>query len=96
MLPAANFEYPDSADYDNIYQFTLTLYDGLAGGYSRDYPVVVTITDADENAPTITSNGGGDDANFTHPENELLVTQIKATDAWRQTLSLTPFGVEPT
>ena len=80
MLPAANFEYPDSADYDNIYQFTLTLYDGLAGGYSRDYPVVVTITDADENAPTITSNGGGDDANFTHPENELLVTQIKATD----------------
>ena len=80
MLPAADFEYPDSADYDNIYQFTLTLYDGLAGGYSRDYPVVVTITDADENAPTITSNGGGFDANFSHPENELLVTQVKATD----------------
>ena len=80
MLPAANFEYPDSADYDNIYQFTLTLYDGLAGGYSRDYPVVVTITDADENAPTITSNGGGDDANLLSPENQLLVTQIKATD----------------
>lgn len=80
MLPAADFEYPDSANFDHIYQFTLTLSDGLVGGYSRDYPMVVTITDADENAPTITSNGGGADANFTHPENQLLVTQIKATD----------------
>ncbi|MBT3636087.1 MAG: tandem-95 repeat protein [Opitutae bacterium] len=80
MLPAADYEYWDSADYDNIYQFTLTLSDGLVGGYSRDYPMVVTITDADENAPSITSNGGGFDANFSHPENELLVTQVKATD----------------
>jgi hypothetical protein len=79
MTPPADFEYPDSADFDNIYQAILTLSDGV-DGYSRDYPIVVTITDADENAPTIISNGGGDDVDISIPENKIFVTQIMATD----------------
>ena len=59
LLPAPDYENPNSADLDNIYMVDLTLSDG---GYSQVYPIVVTVTDADENNPTITSNGGLDSA----------------------------------
>jgi hypothetical protein len=89
LTPAADFEYADSADFDNIYQANLTLSDG---NYSRDYPIVVTITDADENAPTITSDGGGADANFSSPENRLIVTQIHATDVETNVFTFSIWG----
>lgn len=91
LLPFADFEYPDSADYDHIYQAILTLSDG-ADGYSREYPIVVTITDADENAPSIISDGGGPDANFSSPENELSVTQIQATDVETNVFTFSIWG----
>ena len=77
LLPAPDYENPSSADLDNIYMVDLTLSDG---GYSQVYPIVVTITDADENNPTITSNGGLDSASHAHPENQLAVLQVIATD----------------
>jgi hypothetical protein len=77
LLPAPDYENPNSADLDNIYMVELTLSDG---GYSQVYSIVVTVTDADENNPTITSNGGLDTANHTHPENQLAVLQVVATD----------------
>lgn len=77
LLPAPDFENPNSADLDNIYQADLTLSDG---GYTQIYPIVVTVTDADENPPVITSDGGGADANFSLPENTLIVTQVMASD----------------
>ena len=42
--------------------------------------MVVTVTDADENNPIITSNGALDTASHTHPENQLAVLQVVATD----------------
>ncbi|MBT3667379.1 MAG: hypothetical protein HN548_07850, partial [Opitutae bacterium] len=77
LLPSPDYENPNSADLDNIYMVELTLSDG---GYSQVYSIVVTVTDADENNPTITSNGGLDTANHTHPENQLAVLQVVATD----------------
>ena len=77
LLPAPDFENPNSADLDNIYMVELTLSDG---GYSQVYPIVVTVTDADENNPTITSNGALDTASHSHPENQLAVLQVVATD----------------
>ena len=92
MTPPADFEYPDSADFDRIYQATLTLSDGLAGGYSRDYPIVVTITDADENAPTIISNGGGATASIVLYENLKVVTTIQATDVESNVFAFSIWG----
>ena len=77
LLPAPDYENPNSADLDNIYMVDLTLSDG---GYSQLYPIVVTVTDADENNPTITSNGGLGTASHTHPENQLAVLKVVATD----------------
>ena len=77
LLPAPDFESPSSADLDNIYQADITLSDG---GYSQVYSVVVTVTDADENAPQITSDGGGARASLSLFENTTVATQIQATD----------------
>ena len=77
LLPAPDYENPNSADLDNIYMVELTLSDG---GYSKVYPIVVTVSDADENNPTITSNGGLGTASHTHPENQLAVLQVVASD----------------
>jgi hypothetical protein len=89
MTPPADFEYPDSADFDNIYQAILTLSDG---GYSRDYPIVVTITDADENAPVIISDGGGGTANISLSENTRVVTTVQATDVESNVFTFSIFG----
>ena len=61
---------------DNIYLVDLTLSDG---GFSEVYPIVVTVTDADENNPTIISSGGLDTVSNAHPENQLAVLQVVAT-----------------
>ena len=77
LLPAPDFESPASADLDNIYLVDLTLSDG---GYTRTYPIVVTVTDADENAPVITSDGGGATAIVSVPENSKVATRVQASD----------------
>ena len=77
LLPAPDYENPNSADLDNIYLVDLTLSDG---GFSEVYPIVVTVTDADENNPTIISSGGLDTVSHAHPENQLAVLQVVATD----------------
>lgn len=77
LLPAPDYENPASADLDNIYMVDLTLSDG---GFSQVYPIVVTITDADENNPTITNDGGLALINRTHAENQVAVLQVTATD----------------
>ena len=77
LLPTPDFENPDSADLDNIYMVDLTLSDG---GFSQIYPIVVTVTDADENNPTIISKGGLTTVTHVHPENQLAVLQVVATD----------------
>jgi hypothetical protein len=79
LLPAPDFESPSSADLDNIYQADLTLSDG-GGGVPQVYPIVVTVTDADENAPQITSDGGGPTASISLYENTKVATQVQATD----------------
>jgi hypothetical protein len=77
LFPAPDFESPSSADLDNIYQAELTLSDG---GYTQIHPIIVTVTDADENKPKITSDGGGATANISVYENKKVATQVQATD----------------
>jgi hypothetical protein len=89
LLPAPDFENPSSADFDNIYQVHLTLTDGT---YTQLYPLVVTVTDADENAPVITSGGGGADANYSIRENTKLVNQLQATYVEATSFTFTSWG----
>lgn len=91
LLPAPDFENPSSADLDNVYKVDLTISDGQ-GGYSRVYPIVVTVTDADENAPVITSNGGAATANILVPENTKIVSTIQATDVEAQAFTFSITG----
>ena len=89
ILPAPDFENPSSADLDNIFRADLTVSDG---GYSSVYPLVVTVTNADESPPVITSDGGGADANFSIRENTLTVTQVVATDVESTSFTYTIWG----
>ena len=43
--------------------------------------ITVTVTDVNDNAPVITSNGGGATADVNAAENQTAVTTITATDA---------------
>jgi len=89
LLPTPDFESPSSADLDNVYQADLTLSDG---GYSRTYPIVVTVTDADENAPVITSDGGGSSAIVSLPENSKVATTVQASDVEAQAFTFSITG----
>ena len=75
---APNFEAPGDVGADNVYDVVVrassgTLFDNQA--------LAVTIIDASENVPVITSNGGGAAAAITMDENTTFVATVKATDA---------------
>jgi Ca2+-binding RTX toxin-like protein len=79
---APNFEAPDDADFDNVYDVVVEASDG-AGGVDTQ-TLSITINDVDEgagSAPVITSNGGGTTASVTVGENTAAVTTVAATDA---------------
>src|SRR5215470_1866097 len=52
-----------------------------SGGNTDGPPVVVSIADGNDNAPIITSNGGGASASISVAENTTAVTTVTATDA---------------
>jgi VCBS repeat-containing protein len=79
---APNFERPTDADRNNVYQVTVRVSDGQGGTDTQ--AISVRVTDVNE-APTITSNRGGDVAAVTIRENSTAVTTVRATDPDRGT-----------
>jgi hypothetical protein len=73
---APDFEQPADADHNNTYVVQVRASDG---SLFDDQTMTVSVTDAIE-APTITSNGGGNSANISIAENTSAVTQVTAAD----------------
>ena len=73
-----DFETPLDSNTDNIYQVQVQVSDGNGGMDTQTINVTVVATN---DAPIITSNGGGATANTTAVEQQTSVTTITATDA---------------
>ncbi len=74
-----DFENPTDSNTNNVYQVIVRVSDGLGG--SDDQTINVTVTDINDNAPVITSNGGGNTASIAINENSTAVTTVTSTDA---------------
>ncbi|MFO0796476.1 MAG: tandem-95 repeat protein [Gemmataceae bacterium] len=74
---APDFEAPADADGDNVYAVTVTATDGTA---PTSRAVLVTVTNANDTAPVVTSNGGGAAAAAGVAENTTAVTTVTAAD----------------
>ena len=72
-----DFENPEDAGADNIYDVQVTVTD--PGLLTDTVDIAVEVTDVNE-APVITSDGGGATANVNVPENTTAVTTGTATD----------------
>ncbi len=79
FIGAPNFEAPGDAGTDNIYDVIVQVSDGLGGIDTQ--AIAVTVTDANDIAPTITSNLGGPTAAISIAENGTAVTTVTANDA---------------
>jgi Ca2+-binding RTX toxin-like protein len=73
---APNFETPADAGHDNIYDVIVEASDGTL---SDSQAIAVTVTNVNE-APVISSDGGGSSATLVVDEKVALGTQIVATD----------------
>ncbi len=74
---APNHEAPADANAGNVYQVTVQVADGL-GGFDTQ-ALSVTVTNVNE-APAITSQGGGASAAFSVAENSVTATTVTSTD----------------
>jgi hypothetical protein len=73
---APNFEAPADSDHDNSYLVQVRSSDGTL---FADQIIVVTVLNVNE-APAITSNGGGEAAAVSHAENTTAATTVTARD----------------
>src|SRR5262249_44205891 len=73
---APNYENATDADADNVYEITVQATDG-ANPVTR--AITVHVTDIND-APVITSNGGGGAATIHVDENTIAVTTVTASD----------------
>jgi Ca2+-binding RTX toxin-like protein len=78
FLAAPDFENPLDAGGNNVYNVTVEAFDG---NNSDTQALSVTIDNVNDNAPVITSNGGGASASVSIAENTTAVTTVAATDA---------------
>ena len=74
-----NFELPGDAGGNNVYDITVHANDGH--GHDVTKAVAITVSDVNEFAPVINSNGGGASAAINVVENTTAVTTVTATDA---------------
>ena len=72
-----DFEAPGDAGGNNVYDVQVTVTD--AGALTDVQDIAVTVTNVNE-APTITSNGGGATAAVSVAENQTAVTDVESTD----------------
>ena len=77
FITAPNFEVPTDANTDNMYLVQVTVTD--AGGLTDVQDITVPVTNAND-APIITSDGGGPNASVSIPENTTAVTTVTSTD----------------
>ncbi len=77
FIAPVSFEAPEDAGADNIYNVQVQALDGLGGVDTQD--IAVQVTNQNE-APIITSNGGGATASVSIAENGAAVTTVAATD----------------
>ncbi len=73
---APDYEAPADADGDNVYQVIVSANDG---GYTVTRAITVTVADVND-APAITSDGGGASAALAIAENGTAVTTVVAAD----------------
>ncbi len=78
FVSAPNAESPQDAGGNNVYDVTVQVSDGAA---TDSQAIAVTVTDVNEFAPAITSNGGGATATANVAENTAAVTTVTASDA---------------
>ncbi|MDB5469835.1 MAG: hypothetical protein JWR84_1395 [Caulobacter sp.] len=83
FVSAPNFEAPTDSNLDNVYQVVVQVSDGVL---TDSQNLSVTITNANE-APVITSGGGGANATASTAEGATVVATVAATD---------PDGTAPT
>jgi hypothetical protein len=77
FLTGPDFEAPSDVGSNNIYDVTVQVSDGLGGTDTQ--AIAVTVVNQNE-APVITSNGGGATAAVSVAENSTAVTTVTATD----------------
>jgi VCBS repeat-containing protein len=73
---APNYEAPNDVGANRVYNVNVAASDGAA---SATKSLAITVTNVNE-APVITSNGGGATAGITIDENSTVVTTVTATD----------------
>ncbi len=76
FIGAPNFEAPTDAGGNNVYDVIVR---ATSTGGTDDQSIAVTITNVNE-APVITSNGGGATASVSIAENTTSVTTVTSTD----------------
>ena len=76
-VPPPDFENPGDFDQDNVFKVTVQVTNAALEMDTQ--AISVTVTDANE-APTITSDGGGPTATLTAAENQTVVTTVVAMD----------------
>lgn len=76
FVAAPNYEAPNDSGTNNIYNLTVAASDGTN---TRTQTVGVTVTNVNE-APVITSNGGGMAASVTVNEGATAITAVTSTD----------------
>ena len=78
FVAAPDYEAPVDAGANNVYDVTVQVSDG---SLIDTQAIAATVTAANDNAPVITSNGGGATASLSIAENSTAVTTLGATDA---------------
>ena len=78
FVSAPDYEHPTDAGGNNVYDVTVQVSDGTL---TDTQAIAVSVTNLDDNAPVITSDGAGASANVSIAENAAAVTTVTATDA---------------
>ena len=81
FVTARDFEAPNDAGSDNIYNFTIQVSDGT---FTVTQDIAVTVLPVNDNAPVVTSPD-----KFSIPENTTTIATLTATDADRPAQPLT-------
>ena len=91
FIEAKDFEAAGDADANNSYIVDVTVTDDGDGSLTDKQTITINLTDKPE-APSITSNGGGDSATIDITENITDVTTVTATDPDDDGLAFTITG----
>ncbi|WP_342359365.1 family 16 glycosylhydrolase [Terrarubrum flagellatum] len=75
---APDHEAPRDSGHDNVYNVVVRASDGI---HNDDQAIAVSVLDVNDNAPVITSNGGGAKAKITVSDHVASVTTMAASDA---------------